>query len=114
MVGNVNAHLLTHSGAYRRPAHCQGPGFPLLNPPMARILYFAQLAEHVGKTSEDLALPAEVTDVRALLAVLRARGPQWQRALADDAVRVMVNRQLATLDTAIGDAQEIGLLSTLP
>jgi molybdopterin synthase sulfur carrier subunit len=81
---------------------------------MAKILYFAQLAEHVGKTSEDLALPAEVANVRALLTLLRARGPEWQRALADNAVRVMVNRQLATLDTPISNAQEIGLLSTLP
>lgn len=81
---------------------------------MAKVLYFAQLADRVGKTSEELTLPPAVTTVRALLTLLRARGPDWRQALADDAVRVTVNRQLATLDTPINDAQEIGLLSTLP
>jgi molybdopterin synthase sulfur carrier subunit len=81
---------------------------------MAKLLYFAQLVDRVGKSAEDLALPAEVTTVRALLALLRTRGPDWRQALADDAVRVTVNRQLATLDTPINDQQEIGLLSTLP
>lgn len=81
---------------------------------MAKVLYFAQLVDRLGKTSEELTLPPEVTTVRALLTLLRGRGPDWRQALADDAVRVTVNRQLATLDTAISDAQEIGLLSTRP
>lgn len=81
---------------------------------MARVLYFAQLADRLGKTSEELTLPPQVTTVRALLALLRGRGPDWRQALADDAVRVTVDRQLATLDTPISDAQEIGLLSTRP
>jgi molybdopterin synthase sulfur carrier subunit len=81
---------------------------------MARILYFAQLVDRVGKSSEELPLPPEVTTVRALLTLLRTRGPDWRQALADDAVRVTVNRQLATLDTPISDKQEIGLLSTVP
>lgn len=81
---------------------------------MAKVLYFAQLVDRLGKTSEELPLPPEVTTVRALLALLRGRGPDWRQALADDAVRVTVNRQLATLDTPISDAQEIGLLSTRP
>jgi molybdopterin converting factor small subunit len=55
-----------------------------------------------------------VTTVRALLTLLRTRGPDWRQALSDGAVRVTVNRQLATLDTPINDKQEIGLLSTLP
>lgn len=81
---------------------------------MAKILYFAQLVDRVGKASEELALPPDVTTVRTLLTLLRARGPDWRQALADDAVRVTVNRQLATLDTPIDDRQEIGLLSTRP
>lgn len=81
---------------------------------MAKILYFAQLVDRVGKSAEELPLPPEATTVRALLTLLRARGPDWRQALADGAVRVTVNRQLATLDTPINDKQEIGLLSTLP
>jgi molybdopterin synthase sulfur carrier subunit len=85
-----------------------------MKPGMARLLYFAQLVDRVGKSSEELPLPPEVSTVRALLALLRTRGPDWRQALADDAVRVTVNRQLAALDTPINDKHEIGLLSTLP
>jgi molybdopterin synthase sulfur carrier subunit len=81
---------------------------------MARILYFAQLVDRVGQAAEVVALPPGVATVRALLEFLRARGPDWRQALPDDAVRVTINRQLATLDSAIDDSQEIGLLSTRP
>lgn len=35
---------------------------------MARILYFAYLVDKLGRSQEDLALPAGVQDVRGLLA----------------------------------------------
>jgi molybdopterin synthase sulfur carrier subunit len=81
---------------------------------VARVLYFAQLVEKLGLSSEDLALPAEVTTVRGLLAHLRARGPQWERYLAEEAVRVMVNRQLVNLDAALPAQAEIAIVSTRP
>ena len=41
---------------------------------MAKLLYFAALADRLGRTSEETALPATITDVRTLLAWLRGRG----------------------------------------
>ncbi len=79
---------------------------------MAKLLYFAALADRLGRTSEDATLPAQVSDVRSLLAWLRARGGPWEQSLADDAVRVTVNRQLTTLDAPVDDRSEIAILST--
>jgi molybdopterin synthase sulfur carrier subunit len=79
---------------------------------MAKLLYFAALADRLGRTSEDATLPATVTDVRALLTWLRGRGGVWEQFLVDNAVRVTVNRQFATLDTPVNDRHEIALLST--
>ncbi|UCH53917.1 MAG: MoaD/ThiS family protein [Pseudomonadota bacterium] len=81
---------------------------------MVRILYFAQLVDRLGTSAEELTPPSEVTTVRALLEHLRQRGPDWRRVLADDTVRVTVDRQLASLDTSIAGAKEIGLLSARP
>lgn len=79
---------------------------------MAKLLYFAALADRLGQTSEDVALPTQVGDVRSLLAWLRARGGPWEQWLADNAVRVTVNRQLTTLDAPVDDRSEIAILST--
>lgn len=80
---------------------------------MVRLLYFAALAERLGRTSEEVSLPAPVGDVRALLAWLRIRGGPWAQWLGDDAVRVTVDRQFATLDTPVRDGGEIAILSTV-
>lgn len=52
---------------------------------MAKLLYFATLADRLGRTSEEAALPATVTDVRALLAWLRGRGGVWEPPPAPEA-----------------------------
>ena len=77
---------------------------------MAKILYFSTLVDKVGASSEEVALPESVTDVRALLAWLRARGDNWETALRDDAVRITVNRQFAELGTAVNDKMEIAIV----
>ncbi len=41
---------------------------------MAKLLYFAALADRLGRTSEDVTLPSHVSNVHTLLAWLRARG----------------------------------------
>ena len=81
---------------------------------MARILYFAYLVDKLGRASEELTLPAQTRDVRGLLALLRARGGVWEKALAEDKVQVLVNKQFATLETGIGDDQEIAIVSNAP
>ncbi len=79
---------------------------------MAKILYFASLVDRLGPSFEEVTLPATVTDVRALLAWLRARGAVWERALADGAVQVTVNRQFAQPETGIDNSVEIAIVPT--
>jgi molybdopterin synthase sulfur carrier subunit len=78
---------------------------------MTRILYFAYLVDKLGRAQEELKLPEDVQDVRALLAMLRRRGGTWSQALAEDKVQVVVNKQFSTLDTKISESDEIGIVS---
>ena len=80
--------------------------------PMAKILYFASLVDKLGSSSEEVTLPPAVTDVRALLTWLRARGMGWERALAEGMVQVTVNRQFANPETKIDDSAEIAIVPT--
>ena len=41
---------------------------------MLKVLYFASLRERLGRSSEELALPAEVADIAGLRDFLVARG----------------------------------------
>lgn len=81
---------------------------------MANILYFANLVDKLGSASEEVRLPATITDVRALLTWLRSRGGNWETALAEQMVRVTVNRQFAALETRINDSMEIGIVPARP
>lgn len=81
---------------------------------MAKILYFAGLVDRLGRASEEVDLPASVMHVQSLLAWLRLRGEPWSRVLADDAVRVTVDRQFSVADTPISNANEIALINTRP
>lgn len=79
---------------------------------MAKILYFAQLVDLLGRASEDVTLPDSARDVRGLLAWLRSRGGNWERLLVEDAVRVTIDRQFGDLDSALSDANEIALINS--
>lgn len=78
---------------------------------MAKLLYFASLVDKLGSTSEEVVLPADVTDIRTLLTWLRARGENWERNLTENAVQVTVNRQFAVPETKIDNSCEIALVS---
>jgi molybdopterin synthase sulfur carrier subunit len=77
---------------------------------VATILYFATLVDKLGTASEEVVLPAAVTDVRALLAWLRQRGASWELALTETGVRVTVNRQFAAPETKIDNTMEIAIV----
>jgi molybdopterin synthase sulfur carrier subunit len=81
---------------------------------MARILYFAYLVDKLGRAQEDLVLPAGVQDVRGLLAHLRARGGAWEKALTEDKVQVLVNKQFSTPEAAISDTDVVAIVSSSP
>lgn len=79
---------------------------------MAKILYFAQLVDLLGRGSEEVPLPDNVRDVRSLLTWLRSRGGSWERLLVEDAVKVTIDRQLVDLDSTLSDANEIAIINS--
>lgn len=76
---------------------------------MARFLYFARVRERIGRGREELALPAGVTSVAALMAHLRQLGEPYASALAGEHLRVAVNQTYARPEDPVGDGDEIAI-----
>lgn len=75
---------------------------------MVTILYFARLRETLGKASEQLALPANVSDLVSLREFLRKRGGAWAEEMAaGKPVRAAINQDIANEDTRIKEGDEI-------
>jgi len=75
---------------------------------MITVLYFARLREALGRSSETIALPAAVSDVEGLRALLVARGGEWEQELAPSKpVRAAVNQAMAQGDTQVADGDEV-------
>jgi molybdopterin synthase sulfur carrier subunit len=75
---------------------------------MVTILYFARLREALGKSSEELDLPEQVSSLGALRATLIGRGDAWAHELAEARpVRAAVNQEMAAGDTPVRDGDEI-------
>jgi molybdopterin synthase sulfur carrier subunit len=75
---------------------------------MVTILYFARLREAFGRASEEFALPAGVSELASLRALLGQRGGVWAEEMADGRpVRAAVNQDLASAETRIRDGDEI-------
>ncbi|MGE5027532.1 MAG: MoaD/ThiS family protein [Betaproteobacteria bacterium] len=78
---------------------------------MAKLMYFAQLAESLDRTLEQVALPASVGNVKALVDWLGRRDEAYRKALAEGrGLAVTGNRQPSTLETAISDGEEIAFI----
>ena len=74
------------------------------------LLYFAWVRERIGRDSEEIALPADVRTVAALLDWLRSRGGGYAQALEDlSVIRVAVNQEFAAPDCAVADRDEVAL-----
>lgn len=74
------------------------------------VLYFARLRETLGMAQENIALPSQVSSVAGLLDHLRARGGEWQAALAQiQTFRVAVNQDMAELATPVRDGDEVAI-----
>ncbi len=75
-----------------------------------RVLYFAWLRERVGFAEEEVAPPADVATVGALIAWLRGRGENYEAAFVrPDVVRAAVNQVHAKHDRPIAPGDEIAL-----
>jgi len=73
-----------------------------------KILYFAWVRERVGKSEEQLELPAHVTTVGELMRWLAGRGEEYAEAFGNPRViRAALDRAHARPDTAIAGAREI-------
>lgn len=75
---------------------------------MITLLYFARLRETFGLSSEQVELPAQVSNVRSLTEWLQQRGGVWQEELAPaKPVRVAINQDMGNSDTNVHDGDEI-------
>ena len=75
-----------------------------------QLLYFGWERTRIGVDKENVQLPANVGDVRALVGWLKARGPKYEAALKDlGSLRVAVNQELTGLDAKLGDGDEVAL-----
>lgn len=78
---------------------------------MAKVLYFGNLPDRIGRGAEELFLPKTVTTARQLIAYLRQRGAEWEAALQEDRLTITINREFLDLDHPISDQDEIALVS---
>ncbi len=73
-----------------------------------KLLYFAWVRERIGKTDEEVVLPAEVTTAGELVAWLARRGDGYAHAFANPkVVRVAIDRRHVKPDAPLAGAREI-------
>ncbi len=74
------------------------------------VLYFARLRETLGMAQEEIVLPDHAASVAGLLDHLRARGGEWQTALAPARpYRVAVNQDMADITTPLHEGDEVAI-----
>ena len=75
-----------------------------------KILYFAWIRERVGKTEEEIELPASVQTVADLVKWLASRGEEYAYAFENQkVVRAALDRVHVRPDTKLSGAREIAL-----
>ena len=75
-----------------------------------QLLYFGWVKSRIGIGKEELSPPPEVTNVASLIDWLKGRGDRYANAFEDStALRVAVNQEIAPLDAAIADGDEVAV-----
>ncbi len=75
---------------------------------MVTLLYFASMREALGRSREEVALPAGACTVSRLVDELRSRDASWSQAFAPGRNwRVAVNQQMADPATALKPGDEV-------
>lgn len=75
-----------------------------------QVLYFGWVKSRIGIGREELSPPPEVTNVASLIDWLKGRGDRYANAFEDStALRVAVNQEIAPLDAAITDGDEVAV-----
>jgi sulfur-carrier protein len=73
-----------------------------------KLRYFAWVRERIGKTDEDIEVPAGITTVGDLMTWLAARGEEYANAFENPRViRAAIDRSHVRSEAAIGGAREI-------
>ena len=73
-----------------------------------QILYFAWLRERVGRSAEDIGLPADVRTVGALMAWLATRGDGYAAAFGtENKIRCAVNQEFGGPETPVKPGDEV-------
>ena len=72
------------------------------------LLYFAQIREDIGQSSDTISLPDSISDVGGLIDHLRERGENYQAAFKNETIiRVAVNQVYVDFDHPLQDNDEI-------
>jgi molybdopterin synthase sulfur carrier subunit len=73
-----------------------------------KLVYFAWVRERVGKTDEEIALPADVTTVGELMDWLAGRGEEYAYAFENrKTIRAAIDHVHVKPDAALAGAREI-------
>jgi molybdopterin synthase sulfur carrier subunit len=73
-----------------------------------KVRYFAWVRERIGKTDEDLDLPAGITTVAELMRWLAGRGEEYSHAFENPKViRAAIDRVHVRSDATIANAHEV-------
>ncbi|MCI9865941.1 molybdopterin converting factor subunit 1 [Rhizobium skierniewicense] len=77
---------------------------------MVHIVYFAWVRERIGKSEDDLDLPASVKTAGDLIQHLVTLGEEYEAAFEfPDVIRIAVNQEHIEHDESIAGAREIGI-----
>ncbi len=72
------------------------------------VLYFARLRDAMGRSGEDIEIPADVTTVGELRTWLAQRGAPWNRAFAEvRPIRAAMDQTMAADATRLRDGAEV-------
>jgi molybdopterin converting factor subunit 1 len=75
-----------------------------------QVLYFGWVKSRIGIGKEELSPPPEVTNVASLIDWLKGRSDRYANAFEDSAaLRVAINQEIASLDAAIVDGDEVAV-----
>jgi molybdopterin synthase sulfur carrier subunit len=73
-----------------------------------KLRYFAWLRERVGKTDEDITLPADVRTIGELIEWLAGRGDEYAHAFENRAaIRAAIDHHHVKADAPVASAREI-------
>jgi len=73
-----------------------------------KVLYFARIKESVNYSTEDLLLPADVSNINALKKYLASRGEVWADLFnGKQTIRAAINHELVDDMMAINDGDEV-------